>query len=191
MKPQSNILVLRYRSEIPPHNSLTHPLADDVVLPSNCASSRCSCRRLGSQSTANRCANIMQRLIPQSQRTLLEARKCSLAILTVLFLALVGGPRYANHPSNTEEASGIDLTELSLEELLNIEVTIATRSAQKLSDIPGAVYVVSGDEIRRAGHTSVQEALRMVPGLRRTGPSSLSVNPKDSSTKARTATFIQ
>lgn len=48
---------------------------------------------------------------------------------------------------------------------MNVEVTVASRSEQKLIDTPAAVYVISGDEIRRAGHTSVQEALRMVPGF--------------------------
>lgn len=58
-----------------------------------------------------------------------------------------------------------DLTSLSLEELLNIEITVASRTVQSLSEVPGAVYVLTGDEIRRAGHASVQEALRMVPGM--------------------------
>ena len=58
-----------------------------------------------------------------------------------------------------------DLTDLSLEALLDMEVTVVSRSEQKLSDVPGAVYVITGDEIRRAGHRSIQEALRMVPGF--------------------------
>ena len=59
----------------------------------------------------------------------------------------------------------MDLTDLSLEELMNIEVTVASGSKQRLSDVPAAVYVITGDEIRRSGHSSVQEALRMVPGF--------------------------
>jgi len=58
-----------------------------------------------------------------------------------------------------------DLKDLSIEQLMELEVTIATRSEQALSDVPGAVYVLTGDEIRRAGHTSIPEALRMVPGF--------------------------
>ena len=48
---------------------------------------------------------------------------------------------------------------------MGIEVTIAAKTAQALSDVPAAVYVLTGDEIRRSGHSSVQEALRMVPGF--------------------------
>ena len=58
-----------------------------------------------------------------------------------------------------------DLTTLSLEELMNMEVTIGSRAADPLASIPAAVYVLTGDEIRRSGHTSLQEALRMVPGF--------------------------
>jgi iron complex outermembrane receptor protein len=54
---------------------------------------------------------------------------------------------------------------LSLEQLMNVEVTVASRSEQKLFDAPAAVYVISGDELRRQGFTNVQEALRMVPGF--------------------------
>lgn len=63
------------------------------------------------------------------------------------------------------EEDDFDLTELSLEELMDIEVTIASRTSQPLGDSPAAVYVLTGDEIRRAGHTSIPEALRMVPGF--------------------------
>lgn len=58
-----------------------------------------------------------------------------------------------------------DLANLSLEELMSVEVTIASRDEQELSEVAAAVYVVTGEEIRAAGHASVQEALRMVPGF--------------------------
>jgi iron complex outermembrane receptor protein len=71
----------------------------------------------------------------------------------------------AEASSNPEFGDNFDLTELSLEELMDIEVTIATRSEEPLSSVPAAVYVLTGDEIRRAGHSSIPEALRMVPGM--------------------------
>lgn len=64
------------------------------------------------------------------------------------------------------EASDLeDLTKLDIEDLINIDVTIASRTPQSISDVPAAAYVIPGDEIRRAGHSSIQEALRMVPGF--------------------------
>ena len=58
-----------------------------------------------------------------------------------------------------------DLTELSLEDLLSIEVTSVARKEQKLSHTAAAVYVVTQEDIRRSGATSIPEAIRMVPGL--------------------------
>ena len=52
-----------------------------------------------------------------------------------------------------------DLTELSLAELMDLEVTIASKNTeQSLSDVPAAVYVLTGDEIRRSGTRAVPEA---------------------------------
>jgi len=58
-----------------------------------------------------------------------------------------------------------DLTELSIEDLLSMEVTTVSRKAQRLSDSAAAVFVITNEEIRRSGVTSIPEALRMVPGL--------------------------
>ncbi len=58
-----------------------------------------------------------------------------------------------------------DLLELSLEDLMDIEVTSVSKRAESLSDAAAAITVITGDEIRRFGHTSIPEALRMVPGL--------------------------
>lgn len=62
-------------------------------------------------------------------------------------------------------ASAADLTELSIEQLLNVEVTSAGRKAQKLEDTATAIYVITQEDIRRSGMTSIPDLLRMVPGL--------------------------
>ena len=58
-----------------------------------------------------------------------------------------------------------DLTQLSLEDLMNVEVTSVSRKKQKLSGAAAAIFVITQDDIRRSGVTSIPEALRMVPGL--------------------------
>ena len=58
-----------------------------------------------------------------------------------------------------------DFTELSIEELANIEVTSVSRKPQKLSHAATAIFVITGDEIRRSGVSSIPEALRMAPGI--------------------------
>ncbi|MFT5049167.1 MAG: iron complex outermembrane receptor protein [Chlamydiales bacterium] len=81
--------------------------------------------------------------------------------------ALSNEPPATTTPPSTSPELGeeYDLTELSLEALMDIQVTVATRSSTPMSEIPAAVYVLTGDEIRRSGHSSIPEALRMVPGM--------------------------
>ena len=58
-----------------------------------------------------------------------------------------------------------DLGDLSLEQLLNVEVTSASRKTQNLGDVAAAIFVLTAEDIRRSGATSIPEALRMVPGV--------------------------
>jgi len=58
-----------------------------------------------------------------------------------------------------------DLTSLSIEDLLKVEVTSASKKAETLSKAPAAIYVITGDDIQRGGFSSVPDALRQVPGL--------------------------
>lgn len=62
-------------------------------------------------------------------------------------------------------AKAADISELSLEELLQVQVTSVSRKAQNLQDVAGAVYVITHDDIERSGATSIPEALRMAPGV--------------------------
>ncbi|RNF86532.1 TonB-dependent receptor plug domain-containing protein [Montanilutibacter psychrotolerans] len=57
------------------------------------------------------------------------------------------------------------LAELSLEELGNIQVTSVSKRAERLSDAAAPVFVISNEDIRRAGVTSLPEALRLAPNL--------------------------
>jgi iron complex outermembrane receptor protein len=58
-----------------------------------------------------------------------------------------------------------DLTNASIEDLMNIEVTSASKKEQKLSEVPAAVFVITQEDIRRSGATSIPDLLRMVPGM--------------------------
>ena len=58
-----------------------------------------------------------------------------------------------------------DLGNKSIEELMNIEVTSPSKKAESLSEAPAAIFVITGDELRRGGFSSIPDALRMAPGL--------------------------
>jgi iron complex outermembrane receptor protein len=55
--------------------------------------------------------------------------------------------------------------DISLEDLLRVEVTSASRKSERLHDVAAAVFVISRDDIERSGATSIPEALRMAPGV--------------------------
>jgi iron complex outermembrane receptor protein len=83
-------------------------------------------------------------------------------VLPILWILLSA----AAEPDFSQERKTVpDITELSLEELMNIDVTLASRKKDKLFHAAAAMTVVSRDDIRRSGVTSIPEALRMVPGM--------------------------
>ncbi|MEM9690600.1 MAG: Plug domain-containing protein, partial [Pseudomonadota bacterium] len=58
-----------------------------------------------------------------------------------------------------------DLFDLSIEELVNLEVTSVNRKAESLFDTSSAVHVITRDDIERHGIRSIPEALRLAPGV--------------------------
>lgn len=58
-----------------------------------------------------------------------------------------------------------DLTQLDLEDLLNLTVTSVSKREQTLSRTPAAVFVISQEDIRRSGATNIPDLLRMAPGV--------------------------
>src|SRR6266545_35396 len=57
------------------------------------------------------------------------------------------------------------LKQLSLEQLMNIEVTSVAKKEQKVGETAAAIFVITQEEIRRSGVTSIPEALRLAPGV--------------------------
>jgi iron complex outermembrane receptor protein len=68
-------------------------------------------------------------------------------------------------PPGSEDPSLARLEDLSLEDLLNPAVWVATKSALHASQTPAVVTVVTGDEIQARGYSSLAEVLRSVPGF--------------------------
>jgi iron complex outermembrane receptor protein len=58
-----------------------------------------------------------------------------------------------------------DLSQVSLEDLMNIEVTSASRKEQRAADVAAAVFVITHDDIRRSGMTTIPDLLRLAPGV--------------------------
>jgi iron complex outermembrane recepter protein len=69
-------------------------------------------------------------------------------------------------PSPTRHTdSHPQLKNLSLEELANVEVTTYGKAPTDLLTTPAAMFVITSDDIRRSGVTTVADALRLAPGV--------------------------
>jgi iron complex outermembrane receptor protein len=72
----------------------------------------------------------------------------------------------AMHGAAAAAADRVDtLSALSLEELANITITSVSGRAEPLSEAAASIFVITADEIRRAGVTTLPEALRLAPNL--------------------------
>jgi iron complex outermembrane receptor protein len=76
-----------------------------------------------------------------------------------LALALLPDLARAGAPSDQP------LTALSVEELVNLEVTTVSKKAEPRLRAAAAVYVITREEILRSGATTIPEALRLAPGV--------------------------
>ncbi len=69
----------------------------------------------------------------------------------------------AHCPASTEGPPG--LFALSIEELMDVKITVATGSDESWFQTPAATFVITQDDIRRSGHRTLPELFRMVPGM--------------------------
>ncbi len=91
-------------------------------------------------------------------------RKKTVALFMSLVLILFQlQPVWAS--DNTTEKQIQYLKSLSLEDLLQVQVTSVSKKPEKVGDAAAAVFVITSDDIRRSGVTSIPEALRMAPGI--------------------------
>ena len=71
----------------------------------------------------------------------------------------------ASAADNRTVASLKFLKQLTLDELMNVEVTSVSKSPERYTSAAAALTVVTEEHIRRSGATNVPDALRWVPGL--------------------------
>ncbi len=84
-------------------------------------------------------------------------------MLAVALLPAISQTSWAQN--STTDQSNEPLKELSLEQLGNVEVTTVSKEPEEVWKTPAAIYVLTGDDIRRSGATTIPDALRLVPGV--------------------------
>jgi iron complex outermembrane receptor protein len=80
------------------------------------------------------------------------------AWILLLVIGLAGAARAG-------EALEENFIDMSLEDLMNVEITSVSKHREKVAQAPAAVAVISQEDVRRSGMTSIAELLRLSPGL--------------------------
>jgi iron complex outermembrane receptor protein len=90
-------------------------------------------------------------------------RTKKIPLLTWLLLCFL----LLNNNSQAQDTivSPLDLKKLSLEDLMNIEVTSVSKRPEKLGEVSSAIQVITGEDIHRAGVKTVPEALKLAANI--------------------------
>jgi outer membrane receptor protein involved in Fe transport len=86
-----------------------------------------------------------------------------MALLFICAFTITTTPVYAQEEKEEEVVE--DVADISLEDLLNVEITTAGKRAEKIGDIPASVVLITREEIERYGYQSLAEILENVSGL--------------------------
>lgn len=89
-------------------------------------------------------------------------------LLGVCFLAQsfhASSQNIMKHLFDTTGISANDIKKLSVDELMNIEVTSVSKRPEKLSEVASAIQIITQEDIHRSGATNLPEALKLSPNL--------------------------
>ena len=88
---------------------------------------------------------------------ILKTITCITAKVAMIFMMVM--------PSLMAQAVPGDLTKLSVEDLMNVEVTSVSKKQQKVSRVASTIFVLTEEDIQNSGARNLPDILRMVPGL--------------------------
>jgi len=94
---------------------------------------------------------------------LIRSVTCSCATVAAVALLMAVGPRGA--AAQAADTTTENLKSLSLDQLMNVEVTSVSRHPERLLQTASAIQVITREDIRRSGATSIAEALRLADNL--------------------------
>jgi iron complex outermembrane receptor protein len=96
---------------------------------------------------------------------MLAGRTSSSHLLLIFAMILAGLLPARAQVEMADSTPSNPLKQLTLEQLGNVEITTTSKEPEQVWKTSAAVYVLTGDEIRRSGATSIPEALRLIPGV--------------------------
>jgi outer membrane receptor for ferrienterochelin and colicins len=86
--------------------------------------------------------------------------------IIILLLALIGvitfPTVYAQEPDTLKTE---DILNMTLADLMNVQVTSASKTLQSIKDVPATVHVITAEQIRDRAYFTLEEALSDLPGF--------------------------
>lgn len=101
--------------------------------------------------------------LPQCEEGSIRLLLTRRPILLFLFVASALTSALAVSAQDTQSVQ--PLKQMSLEQLGNVEITSVSKEPEEVWNTPAAIYVLTNDDIRRSGATTIPDALRLVPGV--------------------------
>ena len=86
----------------------------------------------------------------------MKTNKLTFKSILLLFL-------FTSYLSQAQEESDSTIFDMSLEELLNLDVTTASQTSEKLDEAPANIIVITKEQIRTRGYTNLQEIMEDIP----------------------------
>src|SRR6266446_596994 len=105
----------------------------------------------------------------KNSSTLFRTRPIRRTLTTSALVSLlsIAGPLLESsaHSAEIDQNPPASLKQLSLEQLGSVEVTTASKEPERVWKTPAAIYVITQEDIRRSGATSIPEVLRLAPDV--------------------------
>lgn len=105
-------------------------------------------------------------------RPIVSRSRLALAVIAAGLLFVAGasaqeaiGPAISTQATTASSPSPSELKKLSLEQLVDVEITSASRRPEPISQAASAIDVVTSDTIYRSGATNIPDALRLAAGM--------------------------
>jgi iron complex outermembrane receptor protein len=95
----------------------------------------------------------------------LTTRVIALSLFSILISLGSPSQKLRAQAVQADQKPDDSLTHLSLEELGNVQVTTASKEPAQVWQTPAAIYVITQEDIRRSGLTSIPDILRLAPGV--------------------------
>ncbi len=103
--------------------------------------------------------NFERQTLPYKKTPIMKNKIYSALCMGLLILTI---PAFSQDP---EPQKDDDMYVLSLEELMNIPISSASKKEETLFDAPLSSYTITKSDIEKSGATSIMEAMRLAPGV--------------------------